>query len=150
MEGFDSLIGGSILAIVALAVCAPVLFLAAAGGIGYLFYRSVKKATALREAALTWPSVPGVVVRSDVEVNETPSLDPNGVTIYRRSELPVIEYVYRVAGQEYHSQTVRAGDRYSNFGVSANKERILAAYPAGATVTVYYNPENPSEAALER
>ena len=59
-------------------------------------------------------------------------------------------YQYEVAGQTYHCNVVGAGDQYMSVRTSANIQERLAKYPIGAQVTVYYNPANPTDAALER
>lgn len=47
---------------------------------------------------------------------------------------------------EYESRKVMPGMEWGGSGAS----KVVEKYPAGSTVTVYYNPENPAEALLER
>jgi len=59
----------------------------------------------------------------------------------------VITYRYAVNGQNYTS------DRYwyagSGSGYQSDAQNTVNRYPAGAQVTVYYNPDKPDEAVLD-
>ncbi|PIO47248.1 MAG: hypothetical protein CMR00_11450 [[Chlorobium] sp. 445] len=55
-----------------------------------------------------------------------------------------IEYEYSVAGMRFQSTQLAPAFMLYNAREMANK------YPVGAAVTVYYNPDNPEEAVLER
>jgi hypothetical protein len=72
----------------------------------------------------------------------------SGVYLERTSHFPVIEYRYTVDGKRYVT------DSYCEYPWLLERKwiirRILANYPAGATVTVYYNPDDPQEAYLQR
>jgi hypothetical protein len=59
---------------------------------------------------------------------------------------PVIVYEYSVGGMNYQGQKITPGLTWS--GSVASK--AVARYPAGADVTVYYDPKNPADAVLER
>lgn len=103
--------------------------------------RSRKKA----EASQSWPSTVGQVIAA--EVKQSVSTDDDDRVRY--ASYPSVEYEYQVAGQTYTGKQIAFG------GVVATGNRNkaaaqLARYPAGGQVTVYYNPEKPSEAVLER
>jgi hypothetical protein len=112
-------------------------------GAGLIFYalRSRKKA----EASQGWPGTSGQISRS--EVKRSASSDDDGNTSYSYS--PVVEYTYQVGGQAFSSRRMVFG-AVKGYSSPAKAEKELARHPAGATVTVYYNPENPAEAVLER
>lgn len=93
-------------------------------------------------AANAWPVVPGRVMRSRVE--ERRGGEDGGT---HRSYEAVVEFRYEVGGLSYSSRQIALGLRSSGSRKSA--DRIVARYPAGATVEVHYDPANPSEAALE-
>ena len=60
---------------------------------------------------------------------------------------PVVEYVYRVDGRDYHGTRLALGA-----DVAASRdfaEATVARYPAGREVTVHFDPANPSFAVLE-
>lgn len=92
-------------------------------------------------ASQSWPSTDGEVVASFVEE-------------YRDSEQelsykPRVQYIYTVGGQLYKSQKVKIGLEQS-YGFYNNANKELADYPLNATVTVYYDPAEPTNAVLDR
>ena len=93
------------------------------------------------QAAQTWSSTMGTVLSSSVQTR------PTGRS---HSTFPVVVYQYEVNGKTYQSQTIKAGDQFMNIRVIGEAQATVARYPIGASVMVYYNPENPAESALER
>ena len=89
-------------------------------------------------AVSQWPSVMGTVMMSQIEWR---SSSESGSTAY-----PVVQYSYQVNGQAYQGYKLAPGPEVG--GTGANK--VVARYPAGAQVMVFYNPQNPSEAVLEK
>ncbi len=70
---------------------------------------------------------------------------------YHMEEFPMVVYEYEVGGTKYLSNRVRAQDASGpTLGGALYANPLLKRYPKGATVTVYYNPQNPKESALER
>jgi hypothetical protein len=70
---------------------------------------------------------------------------------YNLEEFPMIVYEYEVNGTKYISNRVRVQDASGpTLGGALYANPLLTRYPKGATVTVYYNPQNPKESALER
>ena len=59
-------------------------------------------------------------------------------------------YQYEVNGQSYQGQRIKASDKFMSIRISGEAQATVARYPAGSRVTVYYDPNNPSESALER
>ena len=60
---------------------------------------------------------------------------------------PIIEYVYTVKDEEYHGNKGFPGENDSPQKDAA--QEILDKHPLNSYVPVHYNPENPSESALE-
>jgi hypothetical protein len=118
--------------IVVLSICGS-LFVFDAIFLGIIFVTRRKVAQ-----ASSWPSTMGTVTLSTIEMR---SSSEGGSTPY-----PVVHYSYQVMGQPYQGSKVMPGPDVG--GVGARK--VVARYPAGAQVMVYYNPEKPSEALLER
>src|SRR5271155_61800 len=85
------------------------------------------------KASLQWPSVPGMVLASELRVDR--GTEPTTFT-------PVVTYSYVVNGQALQCAKVR----YS----STTSKKVLAKYPKGCPVQVFYNPQSPSTAVLER
>lgn len=86
--------------------------------------------------AADWPDTRGLIVRS--EHRQAPDGDNDSVRI---------EFDYEVAGQAYR------GSKVSYAGLpaqSAGKAALVARYPVGLAVKVYYDPADPAHAVLER
>lgn len=93
------------------------------------------------EASKAWPMVLGQVISSMV----TSSSDSDGGTTYS----PDIRYAYDVGGQAYQSSRLAFGGTVST-GNPRDAQKHTARYPAGSVVQVYYNPNKPQDATLER
>jgi len=135
------LFGGGTILIVVLSVVLSLLctLLPIAGVIWYLYQRK-QKANLVRQTSQTWPVTPGRVIKSRVEVSggEITSVHPRVI------------YEYEVRGRQYQNDQIRAGDKYWEVGSSQEAYKTIDRYPEGLEVAVYYNPDNPAEAALER
>jgi hypothetical protein len=59
---------------------------------------------------------------------------------------PVVQYTYQVMGQMLQGRKVMPGPEVGGTGA----HKVVNRYPAGAQVMVYYDPNNPSDAVLER
>jgi hypothetical protein len=123
------------------AACTVILPIVILGGIGYYIYRRGQQGGAYRQAAQTWPSTSGTVLMSTVQTKRTGR---------SRSTYPVVVYQYSVNGQNYQGQRIKAGEQFLSIRVAGEAQATAARYPVGSTVTVYYNPSNPAESALER
>lgn len=109
-------------------------------GIVWFLYSRRQKANTIRQASQTWITTAGKVIKSRVEVSG------GEVT----SVYPRVIYEYEVRGRQYQNDQIRAGDKYWASGTSQEAYKTVDRYPEGQDVTVYYNPENPAEASLER
>jgi hypothetical protein len=90
-----------------------------------------------RMAAVSqWPSTMGTVNASHLERRSS----NDGYTNY-----PVVQYSYQVGGQAYQGVKIAPGPEVGGTGAG----KVVARYPAGAQVMVFYNPQNPSDAVLE-
>lgn len=134
------LVGGITLTIVVVGVILTVATLLPLGLIGRHLHRRSKQAAAMRQASQSWPSTSGRVIKSRVEVRGGDHTSVDSRVIYE----------YNISGQVYQGQQIRAGDSFFSVHTSQDAYRTIDQYPEGASVTVYYNPDNPAEAALER
>lgn len=142
---FPWLMGAStvviILTVIGSVICTVVPLVAIFGGVFMLIRRSSQRADAINTAALRWPSTTGTIVKSRVEVSGGE----------HTSVMPRIIYQYEVGGTTYQSDRIRAGDVHLRGGLTSREAYdTVDRYPEGAAVTVYYNPANPAESALER
>ncbi|MEW6406388.1 MAG: DUF3592 domain-containing protein, partial [Chloroflexota bacterium] len=89
-------------------------------------------------AARNWPVARGTVTLSTLERRRSSS--GSGSVSY-----PVVYYTYEAGGQRYESNRIAPGMEVGGTG----SDKVVARYPAGSTVDVHYNPQNPAEAVLE-
>jgi hypothetical protein len=123
-------------------LCMGAIFLVVIGIIAFFAIRGFKKSNAVYQAAQSWPSTTGVILSSQL-VWEYRS---HG----RREQEAQVIFQYQVNGQSYQSHTVRAGEEVLRARLPGQAQAIVARYPAGAQVTVYYDPANPKDGVLER
>ena len=123
-------------------ICTAVIPLVIVGGLVVFLVRRSRQSGEARQAAQVWPSAAGTVLMSTIQIRRSGR--------HSRSEVPVVVYQYHVNGQMYQGNRIRAGDQFLTVRVAGQAQATLARYPAGAPVTVYYNPVNPAESALER
>lgn len=95
-------------------------------------------------ASQSWPTTAGTVLSASVELRRSRS----GRSGYSHSHYPVVVYDYEVRGQRYQGN--RIGFSEIGTGWAGPAQQKIASYPVGGAVQVYYNPQNPMEAVLER
>lgn len=88
----------------------------------------------------SWPSTKGVIESTQWEDEHR----DNGDAI--SSYIAKIVYRYTVGGREFHGSTIG----YDVSGQDAVSHPLLDRLAAGASITVYYDPGNPSHAVLIR
>lgn len=93
--------------------------------------------------AARWPKAMARITRSKSGFALTRT---NDTDIPRNERAADIEYEFEVAGKTYR------GNRFTLAEITSEDEvpGILARFPEGKIVPVYYNPKNPSEATLDR
>ncbi|MBL8099509.1 MAG: DUF3592 domain-containing protein [Anaerolineales bacterium] len=143
MEIFTLIFSGiMILVSIAGSACAIILPILIIGGIGYYLYKRNQQSMTQRQDAQNWGSTTGTIMMSSVQTSHSST---GGSSVY-----PVIVYQYEVNGKTYQSQTVRVGDKFLKVNIAGQAQETVDKYPIGAKVTVYYDPNNPAECALER
>ena len=88
--------------------------------------------------AESWLSTMGTVIYSSIEWRR----GSKGSSV----AYPVVQYTYQVMGQMHQGRKVMPGPEVGGTGA----HKVVNRYPAGAQVMVYYDPNNPSDAVLER
>lgn len=92
------------------------------------------------KASTHWPSVEGVVQRSEV----TTSRNSDNKTMYSAQ----VVYSYTVDGREFENDTVSFGGKIST-NSSRYARNVTNRYPVGRQVRVHYEPAAPANAVLE-
>jgi hypothetical protein len=123
-------------------LCAVILPILIIAGIGYYLYKRNQQSMSQRQSAQNWANTTGTVLMSSVQSSYSST---GGSSIY-----PVVVYQFVVNGKMIQSQNIRAGDKYLKVNVSWQAQETVNKYPIGKQVTVYYDPNNPAECALER
>ena len=90
-------------------------------------------------AVQSWSTTMGTVTSSYLERRR--SSNNSGSTNY-----PVVHYTYQVGGQAYQSSKIAPGMEVGGTGAG----KVVERYPMGAQVMVFYDPQKPSDAVLER
>jgi hypothetical protein len=119
------------------------------GVVGVVLYQRVyRPAQQAKQAAQAWPAVMGAVVSSEVSTEASWDSTSNSEAMRIR---PAVVYAYEVNGRRYTNNQLRASDSFYSAGMlPGSAQAVVSRYPAGAPVTVYYNPLNPQESVLER
>jgi hypothetical protein len=91
------------------------------------------------KAVQGWSSTMGMVLASYLERRR--SSNNRGSTNY-----PVVQYSYAINGQMYQGGRIAPGPEVGGTGAG----RVVERYPVGAQVMVFYDPNNPAEAVLEK
>lgn len=94
-------------------------------------------------ASQGWNGVQGKITESYVRRQE--SSDGEGGT--STSYYPEIRYTYSVMGVEYQGKNIAFGMKSSS---RKSAQALVEKYPAETSVIVYYNPQKPQQAVLER
>ena len=98
-------------------------------------------------ATASWPSTTGHVAEATVEVRIKRGTGGSGHRRSRRTYVTHVGYEYAVDGRTYRGD--RVGFDGPGYRQREQAARVVARYPAGAPVTVYYDPERPQRAMLE-
>lgn len=92
-----------------------------------------------------WPTVMGRVLSATAVELERETADGLVSTF-----TPIIRYEYDVAGTRHTTARLNfLSDEQRTFRGSSAAGKVVAGYPVGASVAVFYNPANPRQAALE-
>jgi hypothetical protein len=94
-----------------------------------------------------WPVASGRILEARGEVK---LVEDNNDRRHRDDEFfgADVKYAYQVGGRDYRSTRLYVG-RPVLTGSPKIAQDIIAKYPPGAQVSVFYNPANPAEAMLE-
>ncbi|HEX7556302.1 MAG TPA: DUF3592 domain-containing protein [Leptolinea sp.] len=121
------------------------MFMLVFGGAGIFMLNRYREARREAGESKNWPAVPGRITYSDIS-----TLTPEREVDRTRtsSYAPDLEYAYTVQGTSYRSKRIGFGTVISSTHASAAS--FVERHPAGMAVTIYYNPQNPAAAVLQK
>ena len=108
----------------------------------FLQFRAFRRAHATR----SWPRVEGVITQASVE--KIISIDAEGQP--SRSYAARIAYRYEAAGKSLTQSRIRFGTGIYNTGFRFYPRRLLKNYAVQQSVSVFYDPSDPSNSVLEQ
>jgi uncharacterized protein DUF3592 len=102
-------------------------------------------------ASAAWPAATGRITLSRVAREVFTIKDDDKTRDVRRQVKyrPVVNFVFRVAGRDYYGTGATGGWTLLHDDPE-RAEAVVASYPAGKEVAVYYDPAQPRTAVLER
>jgi hypothetical protein len=116
-----------------------------AGVIGIGAYLNLRRE---RLTSLRWPTVTGTITRSEVATEIDVSRDDKGHETTEELFRASLQFAYRVGEREFHSSHWNWGWT-SLHSDRSRAEAVIAKYPIGKKLAVYYNPAQPETAVLE-
>ena len=96
------------------------------------------------EESKAWPATAGEITQAYIRESQTRDSDGYMTTSY----YPEVRYLYDARGVAYTGEQISFGGAIG--GSHQKAAEIVAQYPVGKNLTVYYNPNNPAEAVIER
>src|SRR5262245_51840255 len=107
----------------------------------FLALRSSRKASISRK----WPATTGKVLAAGIE----PRTGHSSKGGYYTSYYPVVQYEYTVNGQRFLGNRITFGGEVG-YGWTGMAQRQIAGYVPNSNVAVFYDPNEPANAVLER
>jgi Protein of unknown function (DUF3592) len=99
-----------------------------------------------RDGAIkNWPTTDGVITSSKLETNSPIQVKDrfNNWRSYE-SSMPKVRYTYTVDGKQLEGSRITREPRADDHG-----DAVVARYPVGKTVKVYYDAKDPASSVLE-
>ena len=115
-------------------------------GIGGYLLAFVLGASVLNEGKISeaWPSTTGVIIESKLSSRRVTGSTKNAGSHTRY--FPIVKYTYELEGTEFTGDRIRIGGLE---GDEAEIRRVLAEYPVGSEVRVFYSPDAPQQSVLQ-
>ena len=92
-----------------------------------------------------WPATTGKIIASGIEPRSSYSSEGGNSTTY----VPVVQYQYAIDGRTYMGNRISFGNQVG-YGWTNMAQKQVDQYPPGANVAVFYDPNEPAMAVLER
>ena len=107
-------------------------------GIFLVGFFQIKKS----RAAASWPSAPGMIRKAEIGRDQAVDHEATATLTLR------VEYNFQASGGEHTGTRIRFDETLYHSIKEAQKE--LNKYPVGGPVTVFFDPQNPTECVLEK
>ncbi|MEO8612380.1 MAG: DUF3592 domain-containing protein [Chloroflexota bacterium] len=107
----------------------------------YLAIRASRRASASR----SWPATTGKILAAGIEPRQSHSSSGG----YSTSYYPVVQYEYTVNGQRFLGNRITFGGDVG-YGWTGMAQRQIDNYIPNSNVAVFYDPNEPANAVLER
>lgn len=112
--------------------------------LGFLLFLLNLRAALRASASKSWKKSKGVIMKSELMVISGSGDDTS------RTFKPGVEYEYFVGEKKYISKRVYFGSNITSSFKKKRSKRIVAVYPKGKEVDVFYNPMNEKLSVLEQ
>jgi hypothetical protein len=109
---------------------------------GIIILILVYNAFRLSKESLTWPTVEGEIVKTNLQTSETSQVQG---TSYNAN----IEYKYRVQSVYYTSSRIYFGSKIGHSFKEDRSKDLVKKYTATQLVKIFYNPDNHKISVLE-
>jgi len=118
--------------------------MATSGIVSYLRLRRIAV------ASRTWPKAAGKIIAAAVStvIERNPTDTESTLNRTTKKYRADIQYTYRVGQRDLAAAAITLGWA-PLYGLARDAEAVVARYPAGAEVDVYYDPANPELCVLE-
>lgn len=122
-----------------------ILFCLAFIGMGVWMLIKLIRNMAQAKQSEHWLTTTGKIISSDLDAQTNTDDEGFSTTTY----IAKILFAYEISGVPYQGDCIDFdyGMRTSNLRI---QQAIIERYPEGSSVTVYYDPEKPDQAVLER
>ncbi len=117
------------------------------GGTGLFLLSRYRTARREVSESTSWNAAPGRITFSTVSDIVPAHSMSEGLDDSHRA---IVEYVYTVNGIEYTGRRIAFTAGGTSSGTRREADTIVQRYHKNAPVTVYFDPQNPSEAVLEK
>lgn len=112
-------------------------------GMGCLLYVVIFIQRKVQEVR-TWPSVTGQVIEAGLSRSSSGGMETHNTTYGAK-----ITYQYQVKNKVYRASTLKPGGQLE-LSTTSHAGKKLKRYGLNQEVTVFYNPQKPEEAYLEK
>ena len=96
--------------------------------------------------SMGWPMAPGEVVESRMDTKRDPG--PTGSQWTDITYIFHVRYRYTVGSETFEGARVRFGGEVR--GEKSEVQEMLARYPVGAKIEVFHDPDDPTDATLQK